>query len=118
MDAMANTLPYTAPAEGASPLVRAFIRELLLGQDPAGYISSCRVLINAKPPEYSKIAVPVLIIAGEEDKTAPLEGCQKMYDEMKTEKKLEVLKGVGHWQCLESFEDVGKLIVSFYHEIQ
>jgi pimeloyl-ACP methyl ester carboxylesterase len=118
MDSMANTLPYTAPAKGASPLVRSFIRELLLAQDPAGYISNCRVLLNAKPPDYGKIAVPVLIIAGEEDKTATLEGCQKMFDEMQTEKKLEVMKGVGHWQCLESFEEVLKLIRVFYHDIQ
>ena len=119
MEAMANTVPNTALAKGASPLARAFVRELLLGQDPAGYISNCRVIINAKPPDYGKIGIPVLILAGEEDKSAPLEGCKKMFEEMGTsEKKLEIMKGVGHWHCIESFEDVGKQILSFYHEIQ
>ncbi|KAF2115167.1 Alpha/Beta hydrolase protein [Lophiotrema nucula] len=119
MEPMANTIPYAAPAKRASPLVRAFIRELLLGQDPAGYISNCRVIVNAKPPKYASISVPILILAGEEDKSAPLKGCQKMFDEMGTsEKKLEIMKGVGHWQCLEAFEEVGKQILSFYHEIQ
>lgn len=118
MDPLADTIPFAAPAKGASPIVRSFIRELLLGQDPAGYISHCRILINAQPPAYNKINVPVLILAGEEDKTAPVEGCQKMFDEMNTEKKLEVMKAVGHWQCLEDFAEVGKQILNFYHDIQ
>ncbi|KAF2739496.1 alpha/beta-hydrolase [Polyplosphaeria fusca] len=119
MQPMADTVPYAAPAKGASPMARAFIRELLLGQDAAGYCSNCRVIINAKPPAYSKISVPILIVAGEEDNSAPLAGCQQMFDEMGTsEKKLEVMKGVGHWQCVEAFEQVEKLILSFYHEIQ
>lgn len=119
MEPMANTIPYAALGKKASPLAKGFIRELLLGQNPAGYCSNCRVIINAKPPNYSKIAVPVLILAGEEDKSAPLEGCQKMFDEIGTsEKRLEVMKGVGHWHCVEAFEDVGKQILSFYHEIQ
>lgn len=119
MEAMASTIPSAAVGKSASPLVKAFIRELLLGQDPAGYISNCRIIVNAKPPNYSAIAVPVLILAGEEDKSAPLEGCNKMFEEIGTgEKKLEVMKGVGHWHCLEAFAEVGKLILEFYHEIQ
>lgn len=34
------------------------------------------------------------------------------------EKKLVVLKGVGHWHCLESPQEVSKEILGFYHEIQ
>lgn len=116
---MADTVPQAAVGSKASPLASAFIRELLLGQDPAGYCSNCRVIINAKPPNYSKINIPILILAGEEDKSAPLEGCKKMFEEMGTsEKRLEVMKGIGHWHCLEAFEDVAKLIEGFYHEIQ
>lgn len=119
MEPMANTIPNAAVGKHASPLARGFIRELLLGQDPAGYCSNCRVIVNAKPPNYGKIAVPVLILAGEEDKSAPLEGCQKMLEEMGTgEKKLEVMKGVGHWHALEAFEQVGRHIMDFYHGIQ
>jgi pimeloyl-ACP methyl ester carboxylesterase len=119
MDAMANTLPNTDPAKDAPPLVRAFIRELLLAQDARGYISQCRVLINAKAPRYDKIAVPVLIIAGEEDHTAPLDTCEKLFEALGTEeKKFETLKEVGHCQCLEAADEVGRLIRAFYHEIQ
>lgn len=119
MEPMANSIPYAALASNASPLARALVRELLLGQDPAGYTSNCRVIINARRPDYGKICVPVLILAGEEDKSAPLAGCQKMFDEIGTgEKKMETMKGVGHWHCIEAPAEVEKQIVAFYHEIQ
>ncbi|KAJ8111063.1 hypothetical protein OPT61_g6246 [Boeremia exigua] len=119
MQSMADTIPQAAVGSKASPLASAFIRELLLGQDPAGYCSNCRVIVNAKPPNYRKINIPVLILAGEEDKSAPLEGCKRMFKEMGTsEKRLEIMNGVGHWHCLEAFEDVAELIEGFYNEIQ
>lgn len=119
MQAMADSIPQAAVGKKASPLVKAFIRELLLGQDPAGYVSNCRVIVNAKPPNYSKIGVPVLILAGAEDKSAPLEGCEKMFAEIgASSKRLEVMQGVGHWHCLEAFEEVVQVIQTFYHEMQ
>lgn len=119
MEAMANTIPLAALGSKASLLAKSFVRELLLGQDAAGYCSNCRVIIGAKRPDYGKIAVPVLILAGDEDKSAPLEGCRKMFDELGTgEKKLEVMEGVGHWHCVEDHVGVGQRILDFYHEIQ
>jgi pimeloyl-ACP methyl ester carboxylesterase len=119
MQPMADTVPHAAVGSRASPLVKAFIRELLLAQDPAGYCSNCRVIINARPPNYSKINIPILILAGEEDKSAPLQGCKKMFEEVGTsEKKLEIMQGIGHWHCLEAFEEVGNLIEAFYDGIQ
>jgi pimeloyl-ACP methyl ester carboxylesterase len=119
MEPMANTIPYAALGKKASPLAKSLVRELLLSQDPAGYCSNCRVIINAKPPDYGKIAVPVLILAGDEDKSAPLEGCQKMFEEMGTrQKRLETMKGVGHWHCIEAAEEVARQIETFYHEMQ
>jgi pimeloyl-ACP methyl ester carboxylesterase len=119
MQPMADTVPQAAVGKNASPLAKAFIRELLLGQDPAGYVSNCRVIVNSKPPNYGKINVPVLILAGEEDKSAPLEGCKKMFEEIGTdEKRLEIMQGVGHWHCLEAHEQVTELIKTFYDQIQ
>jgi pimeloyl-ACP methyl ester carboxylesterase len=119
MQPMADMIPQSAVGKRASPLAKAFIRELLLSQDPAGYCSNCRVIVNAKPPNYSKISIPILILAGDEDKSAPLEGCKKMFEEIgASKKKLEIMQGIGHWHCLEAFEEVGNLIEAFYHEIQ
>lgn len=114
MSPMAETIPFSAPGQGASPLVRAFIRELLLGQSSSGYLSHCRVICNAQRPKYEDIVAPLLLIAGEEDKSADLGMCKKMFGEVGSQKKsIEVLKGVGHWHCLEAPDTVAQTIISF-----
>lgn len=114
MSPMADTIPFSAPGQGASPLVRAFIRELLLGQSSPGYLSHCRVICNAKRPEYENITAPVLLIAGEEDKSADLGMCKKMFEETGVQvKSMEVLKGVGHWHCLEAPDMVAEKVLNF-----
>lgn len=114
MEAMADSVPYAAVGSAAGPLVSPFIRELLLGQGSAGYLSNCRVIAGAQRPRFEDVVCPVLVLAGEEDKSAPLDGCKRMFAEMSSEKKhLEVLPGVGHWHCIEAPVLVGEQILKF-----
>lgn len=114
MSAMADTIPFSAPGQKASPLVRAFIRELLLGQTVPGYLSHCRVICGSERPLYESMTAPVLLIAGYEDRSASLEMCQKMFLEIGSKfKTMEVLEGVGHWHCLEAPDLVTEKIVDF-----
>lgn len=119
MEAIASTIPTAATGSQSTPLHHAFIRTLLLSQRPAGYISMCRVIGSATPPDYGKIRVPVLIIAGEEDKSAPLQGCEEILKRIGSEeKKMVVSKGVGHWICIENPGKVKDAIGDFYRQIQ
>ncbi|KAK4941634.1 hypothetical protein LTR10_018512 [Elasticomyces elasticus] len=116
MEAMANTIPNAATGPSASALQKAFIREQLLSQSTEGYIANCRAIENATPPSYKKVTCPTLIIAGEVDKSAPLEGCELIFESLGTphdKKKLEVLQGVGHWHCVEKPDEVGRLVRKF-----
>lgn len=116
---MASTIPTAATGSLSTPLQHAFIRALLLSQRAAGYVSMCRVIGSATAPDYAKIQVPVLVIAGEEDKSAPLAGCEEILERIGAEeKRIEVLNGVGHWLCVESPEKVVDAITGFYKEIQ
>lgn len=118
IETMANTIPYRATGSLATSLHKAFIREMLLAQDPRGYIANCKAIEKATPPDYARVQCPVLIIAGEEDKSAPLEGCKYILGQLKTEKKrLEVLKGVGHWHCVEAADQVAELVGGFCDEL-
>lgn len=111
---MANTVPNAATGSQASALAKAFIRELLLGQNPKGYAALCQAIANAPAIDYSRITVPFLLIAGEEDKSASMEGCKYIFDKVSSErKKMEVLPKVGHWHCVEAPELVGKMIAGF-----
>lgn len=52
MEAMADTIPYTAVGSKASELCKAMIRELLMGQSVEGYCGNCNVIRNAEVPKY------------------------------------------------------------------
>ena len=79
----------------------------------------CKVVATASPPDYAAIQVPILIIAGREDKSAPLAGCEEILRRVGgEEKRLEILEGIGHWFGIEAPEQLVQKITSFYREIQ
>jgi pimeloyl-ACP methyl ester carboxylesterase len=93
---------------------------LILGTPPEGYISLCRVISNAKQPSYAAISVPLVIIAGNDDKTAPMEACEEIlesYGTSQDSKKIEKIYGVGHWQCVEAPEEVQHYIELFLRSV-
>jgi pimeloyl-ACP methyl ester carboxylesterase len=116
MEAMANSIPNGATGPGTTALQKAFIREMILGQSVKGYVSNCRAIQHASPPEYSKVTCPVLIVGGSVDKSTPVEGCRTIFEGLGTEdgrKRLVVLEGCGHWYCVERGEEVGGLVGEF-----
>lgn len=65
-------------------------------------------------PDMRSIKCPVLILAGEEDMSAPMEGCQYLHDKTASQiKELKVMKGVGHWHCVEAGDQVAHEIARF-----
>ncbi|EXJ91081.1 hypothetical protein A1O1_04188 [Capronia coronata CBS 617.96] len=116
IETMANTIPNAATGSKATATAKGFIREMIMGQSPEGYIANCRAIAAARQPEYEKVKCPILIIAGEQDKSAPLAGCKEIFAHLGTEeknKRLEILPGVGHWYCVEVPDEVGPLVRDF-----
>lgn len=114
MEPLALSVPVAATGSKATPLVHAFIRTLLLGSSPDGYISLCRAIAEARAPDYKSIKAPLLIIAGAEDKSAPVEGSTHILEQYgSSRKEQKVLDGVGHWHNLEAYGEVGKLVGDF-----
>jgi pimeloyl-ACP methyl ester carboxylesterase len=116
MEPLASTIPTSATGSLSTPLVHAFIRQLVISSNPAGYASLCNAIATAPLPDYSAIKAPLLLLAGEEDKSAPLTGCEAIFKAYGTEtenKQLIVLPGVGHWHVLEAPEMVGGALVKF-----
>lgn len=116
METMADVVPFTAVGSKALAVHKAFIRELVLGMEPVGYIGLCRVIAGAwkEGIKYGDVKAPTLVIAGEEDKSAPLDGCEKIIEALGSQtKELSVMKGVGHWHCVEAPENTAELITGF-----
>ncbi|KAL9110557.1 MAG: hypothetical protein Q9227_004915 [Pyrenula ochraceoflavens] len=127
MEALANTIPSAATAKSSTPLTRAFIRELLMGQSVEGYVSNCRVIAGAEEGGFGYKGLEkgmgkggkVLVVAGEEDGIASLEGCRGVVEQINGEGegegkgRMEVVSGCGHWHCVEKPEEVGRLVAAF-----
>jgi len=116
MEPLANSIPTAATGSRSTALQRALVRELIIGQDPKTYASHCEVIKNMEEPQggFGAVKCPALILAGEEDKSAPLEGCQYIKQHLgSTKKELKVLNGVGHWHCVEAGEEVASEIAAF-----
>lgn len=114
MEPLALSIPAAATGNRASPLVHAFIRALLLASNPDGYMSHCRAIAEATVPDYRLIKAPLLIIAGEQDKSAPVEGSTYILEQYgSARKEQKFLGGVGHWHVLEAPDDVAKLVGDF-----
>jgi pimeloyl-ACP methyl ester carboxylesterase len=112
MDSMAAVVPNAAVGSKASPLTRAFIRELLLGQTVEGYCAFCNAIATATVGDLSKVKARVLIVAGSEDKSAPMHGCKKYTEEI-SGAELKVVDGLGHWHVVEAPEEISKIVDGF-----
>ncbi|KAG8630432.1 hypothetical protein KVT40_002051 [Elsinoe batatas] len=121
MEALADLIPWAAPGSKATGLQRAFIRDLILRNDPAAYVSLCRVISSAweDVPKYEDVECPVLIVAGEEDKNPSVKMCETILERLGSARKnIKVLNGVGHWTVIESPDETGLAIRDFLGEIQ
>ncbi|CAF3504127.1 unnamed protein product [Fusarium graminearum] len=81
MEPMAKTIPFAATGSKATLTHKAFIRTLLLSQKPDGYNALCQAIAKAELPVYSNLKCPVLVLAGEEDKTSPVPDAHKIINE-------------------------------------
>lgn len=114
MEPLANTIPTSATNKKSTALQRSIIRELLLNQDAKSYASHCNVICKMQEPDLKSINTSVLILAGDEDMSAPVVGCQYLHDNLAGQKnELKVMKGVGHWHCIEAGDQVASNIAAF-----
>lgn len=121
MEVLADLIPWAAPGSKAMGLQRGFIRDLILRNDPAGYVSLCRVIAGAweDVPKYEDVQCPVLIVAGDEDKNPTVKMCETILERMGSKRKeMKVLDGVGHWTCIEASTESGEAIKGFLEQVQ
>ncbi|SPJ73615.1 related to alpha/beta hydrolase [Fusarium torulosum] len=120
MEPMAKTIPSAATGSKATLTQKAFIRALLLSQKSEGYISLCEAIAKAELPSYPSIHCPLLILAGEEDKTSPVPDAKKIMSDWgcnDSAKSMHILPGVGHWHCIEAANEVGFKIQEFISQL-
>jgi pimeloyl-ACP methyl ester carboxylesterase len=94
------------------PEVAACVREFIMRQSPEGYARHCEALAGARAADRSKIAVPVLLITGDEDNTAPPRAVRSLNLGWPGS-TMVVLGRCGHWTTLERPLEVTTRLLDF-----
>lgn len=95
------------------PAVAAYVREILMGQNPESYARTCEALAAARSTDLSKIKCPTLLITGDEDGVAPPAAVQKLSYAIKRSNFL-VMANCGHWTPIERPTEVNAALMNFY----
>ncbi len=95
------------------PEVAAFVRELILRQDPEGYARSCEALADAQPADVSGLTCPVLLLTGDEDAVAPPAAVQDLGARFAAA-DVGILDHCGHWTTLEQASAVTGALETFF----
>lgn len=82
------------------PAVVALVRESVMRQSPEGYAQSCEALADAQAAPVEQIAVPTLLVTGDQDAVAPVANVQAMAQRI-AGSQLTVVNDCGHWTPYE-----------------
>jgi pimeloyl-ACP methyl ester carboxylesterase len=96
-----------------NPVGLAFIRELLMRQDPEGYARNCEALAAAPPADLERIRCRTLLVTGDEDAIAPPSAMRAMAERLPDARSV-VLGRCGHWTTIERAGEVNQALREFY----
>lgn len=107
---VANALSETTRRD--RPEIAAFVRELIMRQDPEGYARNCEAVAAATDPGPIPADVPLLLATGADDKVGPPSVSAKLAA-AHGDAAVEVLPGTGHWTTLEAARESTALLTKF-----
>jgi 3-oxoadipate enol-lactonase len=107
---VANALSETTRRE--KPEVAAFVRELIMRQDPEGYARNCEALAGATDPGPIDPKLPLLLVTGSDDKVGPPDASTELAD-AHGNAVVEIIPGIGHWTALEAAGPVTEQLRKF-----
>lgn len=96
--------------------VVAFVRELLMRQDPEGYAQTCEASASGEPPDMSRLGCPFLLIAGSEDKVSPV-AASEAFAKKVGKADVNILQDCGHWHTIEQPAKVTAALRDFLRSV-
>jgi 3-oxoadipate enol-lactonase len=118
MQDIAETLVKTALSSDSRarlPLAVAFVRESLMRQQGEAYGLTCEALADAAPAAVESLALPVLLVTGNEDGVAPPQAVRTMGERFHraSSMRVVVLPGCGHWTPIERVDECQRELRDF-----
>lgn len=99
------------------PAATAFVRESVMAQPAEGYARNCEALAAAVSADLSRITCPVLLLTGDQDRTAPPDTGRVMASALR-DAELKVLDGCGHWATIERAKQVNYALTLFHARLR
>lgn len=104
----------SASTREALPVAAAMVRESVMRQDAQGYARSCVALAAAQSAALEDIAVPVLLVTGDDDAVAPPNTVHEMARRLPNA-RVVVLNRCGHWTTFERPVECTHQLEEFLH---
>ena len=95
------------------PELAAFVRELVMRQDPETYARTCEALCALRPAAIEPRTGPALVITGDQDTTATPAIARAIAGQI-SGSRLSVLPACGHWAPIEQARRVGTLLFQHF----
>jgi len=103
----------SAQTKAERPAVLALIRESIMRQPVQGYARNCDALAEAVAAEVELLAIPALLVTGDEDGVGTPTGTAALAERLKTRNTF-VLQGCGHWTVYEKPFECLRILTDFY----
>ena len=112
---VANAL--SASTRATQPAAVAFVRELLMRQNPEGYARTCEALAGAEAVDTRLIAAPAMLVTGDADTVNPPSVGRALADRMPSAKFATIDRG-GHWLTIEKPAESNRCIAEFLKQLE
>ena len=93
------------------PEIVGFVRELLTRQPAEGYARCCEAMAASVAADVSRIACPLLLLAGRDDAVSPPANSKSLAQELGA--RLVILEQCGHWHPIEQPGRVSAALLEF-----
>lgn len=98
------------------PELAAFVRELVMRQNPECYAQICETIIGLSPAPIGSLRCPTLVVTGDQDATSPPATANAIAEKIPGAKYVELTE-CGHWTPIEKAKEVSDLLRQFLREI-
>ena len=103
----------SAETRSHQPATAAFVREILMRQDPRDTRGPARRWPTATSADFASIRCPTLLVTGDEDGVSPPPAVKALGARI-SGSRVAVLPGCGHWTPIEKPTQVNGLLLNFY----
>lgn len=94
------------------PELAAFVRELVMRQDPDCYAQTCETIAALAPAAIENLRCPTLIVTGDQDRTATPAVAQAIAAKIRGSTYVE-LAACGHWTPIEQAAALNDALMEF-----